>query len=126
MNETEIDVFEKVDAQLLGFHEEVQNLAKKSPDDGVNKFKLRHINTVLAAANRLLKPTQRPFEDFEQFNPDDVPTNSDVLLIVRQYVSCIEEARASNIVIYGGSWFWVIDGSRSDRRARPPAKLAKG
>lgn len=124
MNDTEIDEFEKVEAQLLGFHGEVQSLVKKSPDDGVNKFKLHHINAILAAANKLLTPAQRPFADFEQFNPDDVPTNSDVLLILRQYVSCIEEVRASNITLYG-VWFWVIDGVRSDRQARPPAKLAK-
>ena len=41
-----IDEFEKVEGQLMGFHQEVQNLAKKSPDDGVNKFKLRHINSL--------------------------------------------------------------------------------
>jgi len=106
VDEKEIDEFEKVEAQLMGFHEEVQNLAKKSPDDGVNKFKLRYINTVLASANKLLEPAQRPFPDFEQFNIDDVPTNSDVLLILRQYASCLEEVRAANIKTdYRGRWY---------------------
>jgi hypothetical protein len=123
MDDKELDEFEKVEGQLKGFHEEVQNLAKKSPDDGVNKFKLGHINSVLRAANKLMKPAQRPFPDFEQFNVDDVPTNSDVLLILRQYANCFEEVRSANVSQYAGLWYWLIDGERSGRRARPPAKL---
>jgi len=123
MTEKEIDEFEKVEGQLMGLHQEVQNLAKKSPDDGVNKFKLGHINSVLGAANKLMKPVQRPFSDFEQFNVDDVPTNSDVLLILRQYANCFEEVRSANISQFGGAWYWLINGERSSRRARPPAKL---
>ena len=84
MDSKDIDEFEKVEAQLKGFHEELQTLSKKSPDDPVNKFKLRHINSVLAGANKLMTQTQRPFQDFEQFGVDDLSTNSDVLLILRQ------------------------------------------
>jgi hypothetical protein len=123
MNDKEIDEFEKVEGQLMGFHQEVQNLAKRSPDDGVNKFKLRHINSILGAANKLMTPAQRPLSDFEQFDLVDVPTNSDVLVILRQYANCFEEVRAANISQFGGYWYWLINGERSGRRARPPAKL---
>lgn len=123
MDEREIENFEKVEAQLKGFLDEVQGLAKKSPDSGMNKFKLKHINAVLAAVNKLMNPTQRPFPEFEQFDEVDVPTNSDVLLILRQYANCLEEVRAGNIVQSVGLWFWLIKGHKSQRRARPPAKL---
>ncbi len=124
MDSKDIDEFEKVEAQLKGFHEELQTLSKKSPDDPVNKFKLRHINSVLAGANKLMTQTQRPFQDFEQFGVDDLSTNSDVLLILRQYASCFEETRSANIYLaeYGG-WYWLIRGKKSDRQARPPKKL---
>jgi hypothetical protein len=123
MNESEVAQFEKVEAQLMGFLEEFQSLTRKSPDHGVNKFKLKHVNVVLAAANKLMKPAQRPFADFQQFDDVDVPTNSDVLLILRQYANLLEEARAANITRYSGYWYWLIKGQRSERRARPPAKL---
>jgi hypothetical protein len=127
MNSKEIDAFEKVEAQLMGFLDEVQNLTKKSPDDAVNKFKLRHINAVVGSANKLLTPAQRRFPDFEQFNLDDVPTNSDVLLILRQYANCLEEVRSANVFAGypQGAWYWTVNGSESERRARPPAKLKK-
>ena len=127
MNEKQIDQFEKVEAQLVGFLEEFQHLTKKSLDDGVNKFKLKHVNAVLAGANALLKPAQRPFADFEQFDVDDVPTNSDVLLILRQYASCLEEVRAANVhTDYRGHCYCNINDRESERRARAPAKLKKG
>ena len=125
MDEKQIDDFEKVEAQLMGLLEEVQGLAKKSPDGGVNKFKLGHINAVVAASNKLMNSTQRPFPDFEQFDDAEIPTNSDVLLILRQYANCLEEVRAANIQEKYDSWYWTVKGKESDRRARPPSKLRK-
>src|SRR5688500_6179081 len=124
MDGNDIDYFEKVEAQLMGCLDEVQGLARKAPDSAVNTFKLKYMNAVIVAANKLLKPAQRPFPDFDQFDDVTVHTNSDVLLILRQYANCLEEVRAANLrEMYGGSWCWVIKGKESDRRARPPAKL---
>lgn len=126
MDQKEIDEFEKLEAQLTGLLEEVQSLAKKSQDGGMNKFKLKFINAVLGAANDLMEPEQRPFPDFEQFDDVEVPTNSDVLLILRQYANCLEEVRAANIVEDIGEWCWRIKGKASNRRARPAARLKNG
>lgn len=125
MDSKEVDQFEKVESQLKGFIEEIGALVKKAPDGAVNKFKLKHINAVLAGANKLMKTGQRPFPDFDQFDEVDVPTNSDVQLILRQYANCLEEVRAANIVEEYGDWYWKLDGRSSSRRARPPAKLKK-
>ncbi len=37
----DVDKLEKVIGQLNGLHAEVSQLAKKSPNDGVNAFKLK-------------------------------------------------------------------------------------
>jgi hypothetical protein len=57
---------------------------------------------------------QDEINDFEKFNEDDMPTNSDVTLILSQYLSCMEKLRTDNIVSAGHweghklvvSWFW--------------------
>jgi hypothetical protein len=65
ISKTDIPPFEKAEAQLEGFYEEIGNFAKKKPDDAVNKFKLGFINQTLVSANKLLKDEYCPFPDFD-------------------------------------------------------------
>jgi hypothetical protein len=44
----DIERLEKLIGQLRGLHQEVGALAKKSPKDAVNAFKLKLINEVIA------------------------------------------------------------------------------
>lgn len=124
MNEDEIERFEKAEAQLSGLYEEVSNLAKKAPDGPLNTFKLKFVNTVLAELNALLPKGRRPFDDFAQFDAAELPSASDVVLILRQYANCLEELRADHVdQQYDGKWYWRIDGEVTELRAKPPAKL---
>jgi len=74
--------------RLESLHEEISVLVKKSPNDGVNKFKVGMINLVLASANSALGAQYMPIATFDQFDFDDLPTNSDVSLILGMYKSC--------------------------------------
>lgn len=85
--------FGKIEAQLQALHDEVGLLSKKKPDDAVNKFKLTLINQVLTDANEVLTDAYQPFADFSIFNEDDMPTNSDVVLILSQYIKCMRRQR---------------------------------
>lgn len=123
MEKREAELFDKTYAQMEALHTEIASLSKKSPTDGVNKFKLKLINKVLEKANAGLKGKYKPFEDFEVFEEDDLPTNSDVTMILSQYLGCMEELRSANIQLYGGCWYWNIRGDRSDIRTSPPKKL---
>jgi hypothetical protein len=91
-------------------------LSKKSPNDAVNIFKLKFLNTLLDQANQLLGSAYRPFTDFERFDQDNVPQNSDVVFILAQYLQCFEKLRADNVVVRGGHWQWVIE-AKSDPEA---------
>lgn len=121
----ELEQFEKLIGQLRGLHEEIGLLAKKSPNDAVNAFKLRLVNKVVASANTILGPGYLPFDDFEAFDTDDVPTNSDVALVLAQYLEESERRRSDNVEQYHGSWYYVIDGERSDVRTNAPAKVIR-
>src|ERR1035437_4978603 len=79
------DQLEKLAGQLKGIHEELSALAKKSPNDGVNSFKLKFANMVLSQCNELLEANYRPVGALKQFDPDDLPSNSDVTFIFAQY-----------------------------------------
>ena len=131
MTVDDIDKFEKVQGQLEGLLSEIAVLAKKSPNDGVNKFKLNFINKVLKEANNILEEEYIPLDSFSQFNEDDLPSNSDVTFILSQYLSCFEKLRADNIKedrITAGhrsrmGWVWIIDDEDTVLETAPPKKL---
>ena len=131
MTVDDIDKFEKVQGQLEGLLSEIAVLAKKSPNDGVNKFKLNFINKVLKEANNILEEEYIPLDSFSQFNEDDLPSNSDVTFILSKYLSCFEKLRADNIKedrITAGhrsrmGWVWIIDDEDTVLETAPPKKL---
>lgn len=130
MKRADVEVFEKVTTQLRSLHEEMAALAKKSPNDAINAFKLKFVNEVLLKCNKFLGQRYRPFPTFEEFASDDMPSNSDVTFILSQYIACSEELRAENIYEKYGTWYWNIDGAdREDTTERketpPPKKLAR-
>lgn len=120
----EVDEFERLQAQMEGLHTEIQTLVRKSPNDLLNKFKLGLINAVLLRANALLRDRYRPFADFADFADAQAPSNSDVMLVLSQYLAAMESMRADHIhQKIGGTWVWMIDGQESQVKTRPPLKL---
>jgi hypothetical protein len=115
MNKNNVDVFEKLSGQLLSIYEEISLLSKKNPNDAVNKFKLKFINKLLSQSNNYLAEKYRPFDDFDNFDEDDVPQNSDVVFILSQYLQCFEKLRSDNVVINRGIWFWRVEGDKDDK-----------
>jgi hypothetical protein len=121
----QVDTFEILQAQFDSLYEEMQTLAKKSPNDAINKFKLGLINLLLGRANLYFKDLNisSPFNDFKNFHEDQLPFNSDVLLIISQYIACLEKFRADHISNKYMDWYWIIDGIQSNKRTAPPKKL---
>lgn len=122
-NRQDVESFEKVQAQLHGLYDELVVFAKKTPDGAVNKFKLKFVNQILIYANKILDSKNKPFADFDAFDEDLLPTNSDVVMILSQYINCLEKFRAEHIVL-DYHWYWLIAGKQSDIRTAPPKKLA--
>ena len=126
MKRDTVDLFEKLVAQLDALHAELTILAKKSPKDAVNEFKLKFINIVLSQCNTLFGKDNRPFDDFEIFSVESLPSNSDVTFILSQYIECAEKFRADNIKLFGGVWWWRIDREeRPTVRTAPPKKVTQ-
>lgn len=120
----DVETFEKMQAQLHGLYDEIIVFSKKNPDSAVNKFKLSFINQILKETNNVLDKKNKPFENFEVFDEDLLPTNSDVAMILAQYINCIEKFRAEHIKQYGVYWYWIINGQQSDIKTSSPKKLS--
>lgn len=126
MTKEEIDTFEKLQAQLNGLYIEISSLSKKSQNDALNKFKLKFVNQILIDANELLGNQYKPFKDFSTFDESDIPSNSDVTMMLTQYLNCFEKLRADNIVLdsdYETDWYWKINGKQSNIRTTIPQKI---
>lgn len=124
MERADVDKLEKIMGQLEGLHREISALARKSPNDGLNKFKLKFVNLALANANEFLGSNYKPLDDFEQFDADELPTNSDVTFILVSYLEEIERMRADNIVfVYDEGWIYALSDSKEVIRTAPPKKI---
>lgn len=119
----EVEKLEKISGQMDGLHKEVSALTRKSPNDGVNKFKLKFINAAIAEANSALGNEYKPFKEFEQFDSDDLPSNSDVTFILGQYIEELERKRADNLKRHSIGWIYNLSDSEEIIRTAPPKKI---
>lgn len=114
-SESDIDTFIKLLIQIEEFLEGFIELSKKKPNDAVNKFKLKFINNLLTTSNEIIDVKNKPFEEFESFNEDELPTNSDVVLILSQYVACLKKFGRESSQYYNHVRYWTINGERTKR-----------
>ncbi len=97
MTKIEITNFEKLLSQLEGMYDQVDALSRKNQKDVVNDFKLKYINELIDNLNNTLGDEFIPFKSFSSFSSDDLPSNSDVVFILKQYLNCMENLRRENI-----------------------------
>lgn len=93
MNAAEIEIYEKLHVQIRGVYSELGILSKKSPDGSISKLKLKFVNQLIDASNLLLRMKYKPFDEFKLFDADDVPSDGDVVLVLLQYIKCLEMYR---------------------------------
>ena len=121
----DVESLEKLIGQLKSLHAEITALAKKSPSDAVNLFKIKLINKVLELGNRILGDQYRPFADFLVFDSEDMPSTSDVALVLGQYIEEAERFRSDHVVMDTGWWYYKVGGRKSDIRSGPPSKIGR-
>ncbi len=126
MNKKDVGKFELLEAQMRTLYSEIEKLVKKNPNDAINIFKLKLINGLLRDANEVLVNTKKPILEFAEFDESSLPSNSDALVVLSQYLTCLESYRENNVAYDEGeqSWFWVINGRTSEMPAAGPRKYA--
>lgn len=119
MTNEEIDEFIIVSTQLSTSYKEISILSKKKPNDVLNEFKLKLINSIISKANNVLGENYRPFkkDEFELFEIDAIPTNGDVVFILSNYISSMSKLKLDNVTKDTFKAYWIIDGEESERKA---------
>jgi len=122
---TEGDVrdLEKLIVQLRGLHTEISVLAKKAPNDGLNLFKLKLVNNILAKGNSILTGHYKPLENFATFDETAIPTNSDVTMVLALYMEQADRFRSNNMVRHELKWKYLVNGVTSGFEGSPPTKI---
>ncbi|WP_319778075.1 hypothetical protein [Maridesulfovibrio sp.] len=93
--------------KIGALYTEIHVLTKKKPNDSLNKFKINLINSVIIKCNDLIGEKYKPFEGFTVFESDDLPSNSDVTMVLGQYQEALEMFRIDNLK--RDSYNWVYD-----------------
>jgi phage-related tail protein len=121
----DVEKLEKILGQLQAAHAEITVLAKRTPADSLNSFKLKMINKVIEESNKVLGEKYKPFEEFDKFEEDDLPSNSDVTMVLAQYMEEAERYRSDNVTQNLGSWYYIVDGGNSKISAGKPSKIGR-
>jgi len=125
MNTKQIETYLKLQPQLKSAYDEISLLSKKKPTDSVNKFKLKFINSILSRANDILGEKYKPFPDeFNLFDEDDMPNNSDAVFILSHYLTSLEKLRCDYIEQendFPHKWYWLINGKMSNQETDRPS-----
>jgi len=129
MKRKDIENLERCISQIDAVCKEIGVLSKKSPNDAINSFKLKFINKVLAGANSILGK-KIPFNDFKSFEDEKLPSNSDVVFMLSQYMEALDLFRSENIYQSYGEWYYKLDDAQLDEEdseesilTRPPLAL---
>lgn len=86
----EVNQFLMLKELVTGLYEEMKDLTKKSSKETLNEFKIRSLNRVLKPLKELLK--DQPTAMFLDLLEDDsLPTNSDVVIVLSQYLSAMKK-----------------------------------
>lgn len=97
----EIEIYEELKPKITSVRDTIKTLSSKKPDEILNLFKIRRINILLEQANSLLEDI-KPYNDFNTFIEDELPSNSDVLLILELYLEAFHRYWINNTT--HGSW----------------------
>lgn len=117
-------LFDITEEQLIGLYDEMLVLSKKKPDGPINKFKLKFINELVTKANSLLGEDYHPLKDFDSFDEEELPSASDVIFVLSQYLKVMDKFRYDNTTMKMGKWYWNIENNKMDIQTKRPKYLS--
>lgn len=120
----DVETYEQVRSHLEALNEELAALAKKTPDSPLNRFKTQIVNERLRVANTFLTGIHKPFESFKEFDEAELPTASDVVVVLSQYINSLEGWCSSNVIKVGYNWYWNTE--EKDYPATKPTRFRRG
>jgi len=102
-----VSEFTTLNPLLEAMYREFQELSKKKPDGQVGQTKVRMVNRLLKAIHQLLEGEPNRLY-LDELNEDDLPQNSDVVLILSQTAAAMEAFEKRYYRRYGSSTGWQL------------------
>ncbi|MDN3686791.1 hypothetical protein [Cyclobacterium jeungdonense] len=90
--EAEIEKYKMLSELIDSLIAETKELSKKKPDEALNKLKIKMINRVLDQLKEILK-TQPTIEFLDLLDENELPSNSDAVLILGQFRAAMDRFR---------------------------------
>ena len=90
--EKNIEDYKLLIEMLSSQRREFDLLSNKKADVQLNPMKIKMVNRVLEPLKEIFK-NEESYKFLDILNEDDIPTNSDIVLIISQYETAIEEFR---------------------------------
>ena len=101
----QIKLYSTISPLMWAAFNEVKEFSKKKQDEQLNLKKVKMINRLLEKAKVVLE--NEPTVDFlDMLDEDDLPTNSDAVLTMSQYISAMDKFRDDHFHLNK----WDIDG----------------
>lgn len=105
----QIRLYETITPLLTAAYSELKELSKKKQEDSLNIGKVKMINRLLLKAKDILKkePTN---EYLDILDEEELPTNSDAVLIVSQFISALSTFKVAHRINEAFSKVWDNPG----------------
>ncbi|MCG8377763.1 MAG: hypothetical protein MI702_14895 [Chlorobiales bacterium] len=91
-SDTLVEKFTMLSGLLNSVYTEMKELSKKKPDEPLNKFKVKNVNRVLEQVKEVLKD-EPTIEFLDLLDDETLPSNSDAILIIGQYIASMRSFR---------------------------------
>jgi hypothetical protein len=96
--EKNIEDYELLKDMLHAQRHEFNLLSNKKSDGQLNKMKIKMVNRVLEPLKELLK-NEPSYKFLDILNEDDMPTNSDIVLIISQYEKAMDNFKNKYFIV---------------------------
>lgn len=104
--ESDVAKYQMIYPMITSMYDEMKTLSAKKQDGVLNNFKIKSVSKLINSARELLveEPTLTYLEILEE---EMLPQNSDVVLILSQYIDALKQYKNKYYVnIGGGTYKW--------------------
>ncbi|MFN6527858.1 hypothetical protein [Nostoc sp. ChiSLP03a] len=93
-NLVKADLHEVTMPLIHAMHVELKELSKKKPDAVLSKNKVKIVNRLLESC-RKVSDSETSLDYLDLIDEDDIPQNSDVVLMLSQYVAAMKQFKST-------------------------------
>ncbi|MEH2311101.1 MAG: hypothetical protein V7K35_06660 [Nostoc sp.] len=102
------DLHEVTMPLIHAMHVEFKELSKKKPDAVLSENKVKIVNRLLESCRKVLD-SETSLDYLDLIDEDDIPRNSDVVLMLSQYVAAMKQFKSTYYSWDGQKYRWYSE-----------------